>query len=91
MCPKCCEPLHGQGPDSKASQPDICVAHILKNAVRLTFFKGAKVRDPKMLFNTRLDSKTMRAIDYRQGDAVDEAALKILVLDAIELNSSNER
>ena len=42
----------------------ICVADILKNAVRLTFPKGAQVKDPKKLFNTRLDSKTVRAIDF---------------------------
>src|SRR6185503_706029 len=42
----------------------LCVADILKNAVRLTFFKGAQIQDPQKLFNTRLDSKTVRAIDF---------------------------
>ena len=69
----------------------ICVADTLKNAVRLTFPKGAQVKDPKKLFNTRLDSKTVRAIDFHEGDTVDEAALKVLILDAVKLNTSKER
>ncbi len=64
----------------------ICVADTLKNAVRLTFPKGAQVKDPKKLFNTRLDSKTVRAIDFHEGDIVDEKALNTLILDAVELN-----
>lgn len=69
----------------------ICVADTLKNAVRLTFPKGAQIQDPKKLFNTRLNSKTVRAIDFREGDEVDEAALKALILDAVELNKPKER
>jgi hypothetical protein len=65
----------------------ICVADTLKNAVRLTFPKGAQMKDPKKLFNTRLDSKTVRAIDFYEGEAVDDAALKALILDAVRLNS----
>jgi hypothetical protein len=65
----------------------ICVADTLKSAVRLTFPRGAQVQDPKKLFNTRLDSKTVRAIDFHEGDAVDEAALKALILDAMKLNT----
>ena len=68
----------------------ICVADTLKSAVRLTFPKGAQMKDPKKLFNTRLDSKTVRAIDFHEGDPVDEAALKTLILDAVELNTSKE-
>ena len=64
----------------------ICVADTLKNAVRLTFPKGAQIKDPKKLFNTRLDSKTVRAIDFHEDDAVDDAALKALILDAVKLN-----
>ena len=66
----------------------ICVADTLKSAVRLTFPKGAQMKDPKKLFNTRLDSKTVRAIDFHEGNAVDEGALKALILDAVELNTS---
>jgi hypothetical protein len=66
---------------------NICVADILKNAVRLTFPKGAQMNDPKKLFNTRLDSNTVRAIDFNESDAIDEAALKALILDAAQLNT----
>ena len=65
----------------------ICHADILKNAVRLTFHKGAQMKDPKKLFNARLDSNTVRAIDFHEGDAVDEAALKALILEAVGLNT----
>ena len=66
----------------------ICHADTLKNAVRLTFHKGAQMKDPKKLFNTRLDSKTVRAIDFHEDDTVNEAALKALILDAVRLNTS---
>ena len=69
----------------------ICVADTLKNAVRLTFPKGAQIKDPKKLFNTRLESKTVRAIDFHEGDTVDEASLKALILDAVGLNMPKER
>jgi hypothetical protein len=66
----------------------VCIGETLKNAVRLTFPKGARMKDPRKLFNTRLDSKTVRAIDFHQGDAVQEAALKALLLEAVRLNKS---
>jgi hypothetical protein len=66
----------------------LCVADTLKNAVRLTFPKGARINDPKRLFNTRLDSKTTRAVDFHDGDTVDEAALMSLVLEAVRLNTA---
>ena len=69
----------------------LCVADTLKNAVRLTFIKGAQMKDPKKLFNTRLDSKGVRAIDFHNGDKVDEAAFKALILDAVELNTAKAR
>jgi hypothetical protein len=69
----------------------LCLADTLKNAVRLTFQKGAQMKDPKKLFNTRLDSKTVRAIDFREGETVDEEALQALIREAVELNTSKER
>jgi hypothetical protein len=69
----------------------ICHADMLKNAVRLTFHKGAQMKDPKKLFNTRLESNTVRAIDFHEGDTIDEAALKALILDAVRLNTLKER
>ena len=66
----------------------VCIGEGLKNAVRLTFPKGAQVKDPRKLFNTRLDSRTVRAIDFHESDSLDEAALKTLVLEAVRLNES---
>lgn len=61
---------------------------MLKSAVRLTFPKGAEMKDSRGLFNTRLDSKTVRAIDVRETDAIPEAALQALVREAVRLNGS---
>jgi hypothetical protein len=69
----------------------ICTGEMLKGAVRLTFPQGAQVKDPRGLFNTRLDSKTVRAIDVREGDAIDEGALKSLIREAIRLNQTRVR
>jgi hypothetical protein len=69
----------------------ICIGEALKNAVRLTFPKGAQVKDPKKLFNTRLESKTIRAIDFHEADTVDEATLKALILKAVGVNTSKEK
>lgn len=66
---------------------NVCIADILKNAVRLTFPKGARLRDPSKFFNTRLDSKTMRAVDFADGDRIDEQALIALVREAISVNA----
>jgi hypothetical protein len=65
----------------------LCVADTLKSAVRLTFPKGVQMRDPKKLFNTRLDSKAVRAIDFHEADTVDETAFKALILEAIRVNT----
>jgi hypothetical protein len=65
----------------------ICLANVLKSAVRLTFPKGAVMKDPKKLFNTRLDSKTVRAIDFHEEDTVNEAALRALILEAVKVNT----
>jgi hypothetical protein len=77
--------------DQSASQQidaiiNLCMADILKNAVRLTFPKGARMQDPQQLFNARLDSTGVRAIDYHEGVAIDEAALQALIREAVELN-----
>jgi hypothetical protein len=66
----------------------VCIGDALKNAVRLTFPKGASLKDPKELFNARLDSNSVRAIDVHEGDAIDEAALKALILEAVRVNTS---
>ena len=64
----------------------VCIGEMLKNAVRLTFPKGAKLNDPEKLFNARLDSGSVRAIDFREGEKVPEAALTALILQAVSLN-----
>jgi hypothetical protein len=64
----------------------LCVADTLKNAVRLTFPKGAQIKDPKKLFNARLDSNTVRAIDFHEGETINEVALKALIVEAVGLN-----
>jgi hypothetical protein len=69
----------------------ICVADTLKRAVRLTFPKGAQLKDATQLFNTRLDSNTVRAIDFYEGVRVDEAALQALIREAVGLNHSKAR
>jgi hypothetical protein len=69
----------------------ICIGDTLKNAVRLTFPKGAQMKDPKKLFNTRLESKTFRAIDFHEGDELDEAALKELIRAAVAYNLSGNK
>src|SRR5689334_9359573 len=67
---------------------NLCIADTLKKAVRLTFPKGAQMKDPKKLFNTRLDSNTVRAIDFFEGDTIAEAALQALILEAVRVNKS---
>lgn len=69
----------------------ICVADTLKNAVRLTFPKGAQINDPEKLFNTRLDSKSVRAIDFHENDVLNETALKAIILKAADLNKKKSK
>jgi hypothetical protein len=64
----------------------VCTGEMLKNAVRLTFPKGARMKDPSKLFNARLDSSSVRAIDFFEGEKVPEAALKALIVEAVGLN-----
>ncbi len=69
----------------------VCVGDTLKNAVRLTFPKGALMKDPKKLFNTRLESNTVRAIDFNDDNSLNEAALTALILEAVKLNKWKAR
>jgi len=69
----------------------VCIGETLKNAVRLTFPKGAQMQDPKRLFNTRLEGSTVRAIDFHEGATIDETALMALILEAVGLNTSKVR
>ena len=66
----------------------ICTGESYKNVVKLTFARGASLKDPTRLFNSSLDGNVRRAIDIRDGEEVDESAFKALVRQAIALNSS---
>jgi hypothetical protein len=70
---------------------DICTGETYKEVVKMTFFKGAALDDPAGLFNSSLEGNTRRAIDFREGDPVDEAALTALLRAADELNASSRR
>ena len=69
----------------------ICTGETYKNAVKMTFAKGAAIDDPKKLFNSSLDGGTRRAIDFHEGDSVDGPALKTLIRAAITLNQQGPR
>ena len=65
----------------------ICTGEIYKNAVKMTFAKGASLDDPSGLFNASLEGNTRRAIDLHEGDTIDDAALKALIRAAVALNT----
>jgi hypothetical protein len=69
----------------------ICTGETYKDKVKLTFAYGASLDDPKQLVNSSLEGGTRRAIDFREGDAVDEAALTSLVRDAADFNAARKR
>ena len=85
------KPSKPEGVPVWSSNGILCVADILKNAVRLTFPKGALMKDPKKLFNTRLDSKTVRAIDFYVDNVLNEAALTELIHEAVMINALKSR
>ena len=64
----------------------ICTGETYRNVVKMTFAKGAALKDPAGLFNSSLDGNTRRAIDFREGDKINEKALKALVRAAVTLN-----
>jgi hypothetical protein len=66
----------------------ICTGETYKQVVKTTFARGASLDDPKGLFNSSLEGSTRRAIDFREGEAIDEAAFKNLVRAAVALNAS---
>ena len=66
----------------------ICTGETYKDIVKMTFAKGAALKDPSGLFNSSLDGNTRRAIDFHEGDTIDEKALKALIRAAVTLNAS---
>ena len=69
----------------------ICTGETYKSAVKMTFAKGAALKDPSGLFNSSLEGNTRRAIDVRDGEKINEAALKTLVRAAVSLNESKTK
>jgi hypothetical protein len=69
----------------------LCTGETYKQVVKLTFARGASLEDPGRLFNSSLEGNTRRAIDIREGDEIDEAALKALIRAAVALNAANHR
>jgi len=69
----------------------ICTGETYKSVVKMTFAKGAALEDPSSLFNSSLDGNTRRAIDFHEGEKIDEEALKALIRAAVTLNASRAR
>jgi hypothetical protein len=69
----------------------ICTGETYKNVVKMTFLQGASLKDPSGLFNSSLDGNVRRAIDFHEGDKVDEKALKALISAAVALNTSKAK
>jgi hypothetical protein len=69
----------------------ICTGETYKSVVKMTFAKGAALKDPSRLFNSSLEGNTRRAIDFREGEKIDEKALKTLVRAAVTLNKSKAK
>ena len=69
----------------------VCTGETYKNVVKMTFAKGASLEDPSGLFNSSLDGNVRRAIDFHEGDRVDEKALQALIRAAVALNTSSAR
>jgi hypothetical protein len=69
----------------------ICTGETYKNVVKMTFAKGAALKDPSGLFNSSLEGNTRRAIDFHEGEEIDEEALKALVRAAVALNKSSAK
>ena len=69
----------------------ICTGETYKSIVKMTFAKGAALKDPSRLFNSSLEGNTRRAIDFHEGDKIDEKALKTLIRAAVSLNKSKAK
>jgi hypothetical protein len=95
--PDVVEELKWKKPSNPAGVPvwshngQICTGETYSSVVKLTFFKGAQLKDPKRLFNSSLEGNARRAIDLHQGDRIDEAAFQALIREAVALNESSGR
>jgi hypothetical protein len=94
--PEAVEEMKWKKPSNPAGVPAwshggiICTGETYKNAVKITFAKGASLADPAGLFNSSLEGNTRRAIDFHEGDKIEEKALKALVRAAVALNTGAE-
>ena len=95
--PEVIEQMKWQKPSNPAGVPVwehdgiICTGETYKDKVKLTFAKGAALKDPASLFNSSLDGNVRRAIDIREGDKINETALKALVREAVTLNTAGAK
>jgi hypothetical protein len=95
--PKVVEELKWKKPSAPAGVPVwshdgmICTGETYKSIVKLTFFKGAQLKDPKRLFNSSLEGNARRAIDLHEDDPIDETAFVALIREAVALNESSTR
>jgi hypothetical protein len=86
--PEAVEELKWRGVPVWSHDGIICTGETYKTAVKMTFAKGASLEDPAGLFNSSLEGNTRRAIDFHEGDKIDEKALKALIRAAVALNTS---
>jgi hypothetical protein len=89
--PEIAEELKWRGTPVWSHAGIVCTGETYKNVVKMTFARGAALQDPSGLFNSSLDGNTRRAIDIREGDKVDAAALKKLIRAAVALNLQAKR
>ena len=76
-----------EGSSCLVSERDDLHGETYKSVVKVTFFKGAQMKDPKKLFNSSLEGNARRAIDFHEGDKINEAAFKALICEAVTLNT----
>lgn len=88
--PEVIEELKWRGVPVWSRDGIICTGETYKSVVKMTFFKGASLKDPSKLFNSSLEGNARRAIDFHEGDKINEKALKTLIQAAAKLNSSSK-
>lgn len=89
--PKVVEEWKWRGTPVWSHDGGICTGESYKSVVKLTFFKGAVLKDPAKLFNSSLDGNVRRAIDIHEGEEIDEKAFKALIREAVALNTSGAK
>ena len=90
-CPEVVEEWKWRGVPVWSHDGLICTGESYKSVVKMTFAKGASLKDPSGLFNSSLDGNTRRAIDFHEGDKIDEKALRALVRAAVTLNEAKAK